>query len=152
MIIQKNVSLTIWQQYHNYIPYGWAFSKVLIPYVASIELSMLCVEYYRKTISERDIPARTNPLQVHLYLRRSSLIRLKNFANIFTSLWYRKPWCSNCLASGAGLCCYNIEVITTEVLWASLGTRGSLWSLWCIHLHHEKWFIQRGIVFLSSFV
>ena len=52
-------------------------------------------------------------------------------------------------APGIGLCCYKIEVINTKVLWSSPWNRR---SLRCIHLHHENWFVQDVIVFLSSFV
>ena len=40
-------------------------------------------------------------------------------------------------------------IITTEVLWSSSWTR---WSLCCIHLHRENWFVQGVLVILSSFV
>ena len=36
-----------------------------------------------------------------------------------------------------------------RILWSSPWTRR---SLRCIHLHYENWFVQRVIVFLSSFV
>ena len=48
------------------------------------------------------------------------------------------------------LCCYKIEIVTTEVIWLSSLTSG---SLRCIHLHvhHKNWFILHVQCMCQSF-